>query len=103
MPTKLSSNPTVFDVLGYIFSHLFEILFRRWNWKSAVLSGVIRSFIYFFTHIKFGWNAAFSAMSLEFVSRTINSGVCASIGQSFHYAKPHGMATFCLLIMLPAP
>lgn len=93
---------TVWSVFKYIFTHPLEILFWRWNWKSAVLSGVMRGSIYFFTHISLGLRAALGAMSVEFLFRVLNSGATASVAQSFRKANPKWLATFCIMVAMPA-
>jgi len=92
----------VIDVFRYLVRHPVEMLVWRWNWKAAVMSGVMRSLIYLFTHIKEGWRAALGAMSIEFAFRLIVSGASGSLVQSFHRATPVWLATLCVMIMLPA-
>ena len=92
----------VLDVFRYLVRHPIEMLVYRWNWKAAVISGVMRSMIYLFTHIKEGWRAALGAMSIEFFFRLIVSGASGSLVQSFHKATPVWLATLCVMIMLPA-
>lgn len=92
----------VLDVFRYLVRHPVEMLVWRWNWKAALFSGVMRSLIYFFTHIKEGWRAALGAMTLEFAFRVIVSGASGSLVQSFHRATPIWLATLCVMIMLPA-
>ena len=95
-------NPTVGEVFKYIFTHPLSLLRHRWNWKAATLSAIMRGSIYFFTHISLGLRAALSAMSVEFVFRALNSGIAASIAQSFRKARPKWLATICVMVMLPA-
>ena len=78
------------------------MIVRRWNWKAATLSGIMRGSIYFFTHISLGLRAALSAMSVEFLFRTFNSGAMSSIGQAFRSAQPKWLATVIVMIMFPA-
>lgn len=78
------------------------MIVRRWNWKAATLSGIMRGSIYFFTHISLGWRAALSAMSVEFVFRVFNSGATSSIGQAFRRAQPHWLASLIVMIGFPA-
>ena len=100
-PTS-SAPPSVGQVFKYVVSHPIEMLFWRWNWKAASLSGVMRGSIYFFTHLKFGWMAALGAMSVEFIFRVLNSGASASVGQAFRKAEPRWLATVCIMLFLPA-
>jgi LSD1 subclass zinc finger protein len=92
----------VVDVFRYLVRHPVEMLVWRWNWKAAVFSGLLRSLIYLFTHLKEGWRAALGAMSVEFFFRLIVSGASGSLVQAFHNAAPVWLATLCVMIMLPA-
>ena len=92
----------VVDVFRYLVRHPIEMLVWRWNWKAAVMSGLMRSLIYLFTHLKEGWRAAVGAMSIEFIFRLIVSGASGSLVQAFHNAAPAWLATLCVMIMLPA-
>jgi hypothetical protein len=92
----------VLDVFRYLVRHPIEMLVYRWNWKAAVLSGVMRSMIYLVTHIKEGWRAALGAMSVEFIFRLIVSGASGSLVQSFHRAQPVWLSTLCVMFLLPA-
>lgn len=91
----------VVDVFRYTVRHPIEMLIWRWNWKAAVLSGLMRSSIYLVTHIKEGWRAALGAMSIEFAFRVIVSGASGSLVQAFHRAHPVWLATLCVMILLP--
>lgn len=92
----------VLDVFRYLVRHPIEMLVYRWNWKAAVLSGILRSMIYLFTHIKEGWRAALGAMSVEFAFRLVVSGASGSLVQSFHRAQPVWLSTLCVMFLLPA-
>lgn len=92
----------VLDVFRYLVRHPVEMLVYRWNWKAAVLSGIMRSMIYLVTHIKEGWRAAIGAMSVEFIFRVIVSGASGSLVQSFHRAQPVWLSTLCVMFLLPA-
>ena len=92
----------VIDVFRYLVRHPIEMLVYRWNWKAALFSGILRSMIYLFTHLKEGWRAALGAMSVEFAFRVIVSGASGSLVQAFHNAAPVWLATLCVMIMLPA-
>ncbi len=91
----------VSDVFRYTFKHPIEMFIWRWNWKAAVLSGAMRSMIYFITGIKHGWRAALSAMSIEFAFRVVVSGASGSLVQAFHKASPAWLATLCVMLLLP--
>ncbi len=105
VPEAVEVSPAphrVIDVFRYLVRHPVEMLVWRWNWKAALFSGVLRSMIYFFTHLKEGWRAALGAMSVEFFFRLVVSGASGSLVQAFHNAQPVWLATLCVMIMLPA-
>ena len=95
-------NETVWSVFKHIVSHPLETFVWRWNWKAAILSGVMRGSIYFFTHISLGIRAAMGAMSVEFMFRVLNSGFSASVSQAFRKAQPKWLATVCIMVVMPA-
>ena len=101
----IEDTPTphrVVDVFRYLVRHPVEMLVWRWNWKSGLMSGIVRSMIYLITHYKQGWRAAAAAMSVEFTFRIIVSGASGSLVQAFHRATPVWLATLCVMILLPA-
>jgi hypothetical protein len=100
--SSLPKDPAVSEVIKYILRHPLEMIVRRWNWKAAALSGIMRGLIYFFTHISLGWRAALSAMSLEFLFRVFNSGATSSVSQAFRTAQPHWLANTIVMIGFPA-
>ena len=55
MKEDLKNSPLLFrvvDVLRYIVRHPIEVLVRRWNWKAAVLSALLRAPIFFFSYFR---------------------------------------------------
>src|SRR5258708_5004903 len=69
-----ASAPTVGAVLQGLLRHPAQNLIRRWNWKSAVLSSLLRSAIFFFTNLVAGWHAAMGALLAELALRAATSG-----------------------------
>ena len=49
---------SVGQVLLQILCDPTEHLIRRWNWKSALFSPVLRALIFFFANLTAGWRAA---------------------------------------------
>jgi len=98
---KELNTETVFGVLKYTVKHPIEVLFWRWNWKSAFFAGLFRGSMYFLTHLSEGWRAALGAMSVEFIFRVIHGGVSGSLVQSLRKASPIWMATLFVMVLLP--
>jgi len=96
-----SEAPTVSAVFCGILRHPFRHLLRRWNWKSAVLSSLLRAPIFFFTNLMAGWHAALGAMLAELVFRAVTSGFYGAITESFSLARPPWAATTVAMVALP--
>lgn len=92
---------TVGAVLVSLFRHPVDHFIRRWNWKSALLSSLLRGAIFFCTNLLAGWHAALGAMLAEFVFRTATSGFYGSLTQAFRKAKPRWAATAATMVLLP--
>jgi hypothetical protein len=54
-------------------------LAQCWNWKAAILSAVCRSLIFLFVNLPAGRTAGLRSMAIEFVFRTVASGVLGSL------------------------
>lgn len=89
------------QVIGTLLRHPYELLVRRWNWKSAILSSLLRALIFFVANLSAGRHAAWAAMLTEFCYRAITAGFYASLTQSFRHAKPEWQATLTAMVLLP--
>jgi len=93
--------PTVGQVFGDLIHHPVKMLACKWNWKSAVLSTLIRACIFFFTNLPAGRNAALNAMAAEFVYRGLSSGLLGALTEAFREAEPAWLAGVAVMVMLP--
>jgi len=76
-------------------------LFQRWNWKSALLSSLVRGTIFFSTNLRFGLDAAAGAMLAEFCLRAATSGFCGALTQAFRAVRPAWKGMVAVLVLLP--
>ena len=65
---------TVAEVLVELVRDPGRYLIARWNWKSALMSSLLRATIFFFTNLVAGWHAALGAMCAELILRSATSG-----------------------------
>jgi hypothetical protein len=93
--------PTVGAVLAGMVRHPVRYVIGRWNWKSAVLSSLLRATIFFFTNLVSGWHAAIGAMLAELAFRSVTSGFYGAITESFSSARPAWAATVAAMVALP--
>jgi hypothetical protein len=77
------------------------MLVLRWNWKSALLSSVLRASIFFLANLPAGWRAALGAMLAELALRSVTSGFFGAITEAFSAARPAWQATAVTSAGLP--
>jgi hypothetical protein len=98
----LSAVPSVSEVLARLAIHPRERILRRWNWKSAALSAVIRASIFFASTLSAGWHAALGASGAELIFRAATSGFYGTIAEALAPARPLWKSTGTALVLLPA-
>ncbi|HXG67697.1 MAG TPA: hypothetical protein VNO70_21525 [Blastocatellia bacterium] len=99
-PSHLHAT-TVGGVLYNLIRHPYELLIRRWNWKSALMSSLIRGIIFFCTNLVAGLRAAIGAALVEFIYRALTAGVYGSMTQAFRHARPAWAAALTAMVLLP--
>jgi hypothetical protein len=99
--TNKLEAPSVKAVLGGMARHPIRQLMWRWNWKSALLSSLLRATIFFFTNLIAGWHAALGAMLAELALRSVTSGFYGAITESVSVARPTWAATAAAMVALP--
>jgi hypothetical protein len=97
----MHSRLTVDKVSYCLLRHPYRHVFRRWNWKSAFLSAFFRGILIFCVNLSTGGVNATSAMLAEICYRSLTSGFCSSIVQSFRYVRPVWAATITSLTLVP--
>ncbi len=93
---------TLSELARGLAHHPWEMLGRRWNYKSAVLSAVIRATLFFAANLGAGADAATSAALTEVVLRLATSGFYGALTQSFRHVEPKVVGTLGAMILLPA-
>lgn len=76
------------QLLKLVANDPYEYFVRRWNWKSAATSALIRGAIFFFANLSSGWSSATGAMLTEFCYRSAISGFYGSLIQVLRRADP---------------
>jgi hypothetical protein len=77
-------------------------ILRRWNWKTAVLSSIVRAQLFFATNCTAGWRAALASAGAEFLFRFTLSGFYGGMTQSFGRAEPAWVGLLGALLAVPA-
>jgi hypothetical protein len=89
------------DVLLSFWRHPIKNLLNSWNWKSALLSSLVRAALFFSINVMAGFSAALVAMLCEFGIRIIGAGFYGGAIESFRMAKPRWAASLIVLLALP--
>jgi hypothetical protein len=92
---------TVCQVLFLLLRDPVKYLLHRWNWKSALLSSLLRAALFFGTNLAAGLPAAIAAMKTELVSRAITSGFYGALTEAFREAEPSWAAALTVMVLLP--
>lgn len=78
-----------------------DLLVRRWNWKAALTSSIVRGIIFFTANLASGWRAAVGALATEFMYRGLASGFYGAMTQHIAAIEPEWQAGICALVLLP--
>ena len=100
-PTRSAAGPCLLEVLRSFVVHPRATLLRRWNWKSAVMSSLVRASLFFFVNLTAGAEAAVAAFLTELVYRAMTSGFYGAITQGFSRVQPAWQATLGACVVLP--
>jgi succinate dehydrogenase hydrophobic anchor subunit len=91
----------VTEVFASLVRDPYHHLVKRWNWKSALTSMIVRGSIFFAANLAAGLGAAVGAMLADFSFRGFVAGVYGSVTQSLRKAEPVWAATLSAIVVLP--
>lgn len=94
------------NTLGEAWSNLIKnpVLFiRYWNYKGAILSGLMRAPIFLITYLvgKEGIKLALGAALVQFIFRFFFAGVSGALIQVFRRVEPPWKALLTILLIVP--
>jgi hypothetical protein len=101
-PETNAEGLTVGQILAGLVRHPVPRLVRRWNWKSALLSSIVRSALFFWANLDAGAAAARAALLTELLLRGTTAGFYGALTQAFRPARPEWAGTLAALLVLPA-
>jgi hypothetical protein len=76
-------------------------LLRRWHWKNALLSALIRAVLFYATNISASSGAARRAALIEFLLRVPMVGTLAAVGQAMSLIEPVWKSVLVATVTLP--
>jgi hypothetical protein len=92
---------TVASTLRRMATRPVDLLFRRWNYKAALFSSLVRGIIFLVANLRSGWRAAVGAMLAEWIYRALTSGFYGAITQGLGEAEPEWQAALASIVVLP--
>jgi hypothetical protein len=89
------------EIAHDLIRHPIRNLVLQWNWKSAVLSPLLRGAFVFAATASAGPAAAFNALTVEVLYRGLVSGFCGAIVQAFRTAEPYWAGQLTVILVVP--
>lgn len=74
---------------------------RFWNYKTAILSSIVRAALFLAVNAHAGRQAALAAMTTELCFRLATSGFYGALTESFRRVEPKVAGTIAAMIVLP--
>src|SRR5215467_5425228 len=95
------NSTTLVDTLMHLVRHPYRLLLRRWNWKSALFSTIMRGSIFFSVNLFGSLEAALSALTTELIFRPLMSGLCGAFIESLRSATPRWAGSLLVAVAVP--
>jgi hypothetical protein len=90
------------EVVRDLVRHPVRMLVRRWNWKTALLSALLRGTIFFASTISEGLRPAAAALGRDVLFRVPLGGFYGAVGQAFSSARPVWASYLIVMVIVPA-
>lgn len=75
--------------------------FIHWNWKSAILSALIRSFGYLIATRKHGMHTGFHAVAIEIFYVALTAGIYSALQQGALNIRPRWLSSSLIVVGVP--
>jgi hypothetical protein len=95
-----AKGPLLLDVLHRLVRRPQELLLL-WNWKSALLSIILRAPIFLIASLRRGWEAAFSAVLTESLFCAVTAGFYGTFVQWVRNARPQWVTGLLITVLMP--
>ncbi|MDM7921861.1 MAG: hypothetical protein QUS14_06135 [Pyrinomonadaceae bacterium] len=96
------TSHTISEAVLVLWRNPYQFV-RYWNYKGAILSGVLRAPIFFITYLigKEGLKLAIGAALVQFTFRFFFAGIGGALIQSFRRVEPPWKAFVAILLLVP--
>lgn len=101
MVTPIRAVPGCWPAAMSVSDKYLLLLLKRWNWKAAVLSAIIRAPVFLITTYSFGWHSATLAAGVETAYCAGTAGVFAGVIQTVRDWRPIWLASLLITVGVP--
>jgi hypothetical protein len=101
LPPDSASTELLFMNLLFRMLRNPRKLLLLWNWKSALLSVVLRGPIFFVAAAHLGWKAALAALFAELIFCALSAGFYGAVVQTMKDAAPQWLTGLFLSVVMP--
>ena len=98
---RIDEPTTLRGVAAWIVRDPWNALVRQWNYKSAILSALVRSQLFLAANLSAGLDAALAAFVTELSFRFLTSGFYGALTQAFRRVEPPRKGTLAAIVVLP--
>lgn len=101
-PSEVTAGQPVRDALLDLAQHPAQTFYYSWNWKSALLSAMLRAPIFLFATLRHSLESISNAVLVEAVYSAAISGCYSAFVQKLRNARPRWASGLLIVIILPA-
>lgn len=99
--SRLQDQPRLADVLRQLGREPRTVLLL-WNWKSALLSIILRGPIFLIASLRRGWGATVSSLVTELIFCALTAGFYGTFVQLVRNAQPTWLTGLLITVVVPA-
>ena len=96
------ASPPLLAALGSLARHPIAALLEGFNWKTALVSAMLRAALFFFTNLRSGSQLALRATLVEAGYAICASGVLGTVTERIRGARPEWLTGLTVWIAMPA-
>jgi hypothetical protein len=101
-PSEVTAGQPVRDALFDLVRHPAQTFYYSWNWKSALLSAMLRAPIFLFATLRHGPKSISIAVLVEAGYSAGISGCYGAFVQKLRNARPRWASGLLIVVILPA-
>jgi hypothetical protein len=98
---QTTGSPLLSTALGSLARHPLAALLEGFNWKTAIISAVLRATLFFFTNLRSGSQLALRATLVEAAYAICASGLLGAVTERIRGARPEWLTGLTVWVAMP--